>query len=150
MKLRGGVVLASTICVALLTGAPAQAEPTIVGTQQGQVEGRSARNVRSFLGLPFAAPPVGALRWRPPQPPAPWGGVRQAAAAGPRCAQLADPISPLGSTSEDCLYLNVYSPAGEASGLPVIVWLHGGGWVFGAGSDYDPTELVAREHVVVV
>jgi para-nitrobenzyl esterase len=104
--------------------------------------------VRSFLGVPYAAPPVGDLRWRPPQPFAHWSGVRPATAFGPHCAQ---PASPFGtaSTSEDCLYLNVFAPARPMVGAPVMVWIHGGALTVGESDDYNPASLVARGVVVV-
>jgi para-nitrobenzyl esterase len=110
--------------------------------------------VEVYKGIPYAAPPVGALRWREPQPAAPWKGVPAATAFGPACFQ--DPKQPVAGTaieqvSEDCLYLNVWTPKQRAGKLPVMVWLHGGGHVQGAGSlpSYDGAEL-ARRGVVVV
>jgi para-nitrobenzyl esterase len=99
--------------------------------------------------IPYAAPPVGALRWQPPRPAARWGGVRQAASYAPHCPQ---PPSGFGvaSTSENCLYLNVFSPARGAGGnLPVMVWLHGGSFLVGESDDYNPAALV-RDGVIVV
>lgn len=123
----------------------------IVHTDGGVVRGIRADGVRSFLGVPYAAPPVGDRRWRPPQPAAAWHGVRDATAFGPHCAQ---PSSPFGvaSTSEDCLYLNVYTPSLASPGLPlapVLVWIHGGALVVGESDDYDPADLVARGVIVV-
>ena len=101
-----------------------------------------------FLGVPYAAPPVGALRWRAPQPAARWTGVRDATSFAPHCAQ---PPSPFGGNtgSEDCLYLNVFSGAGTHGRRPVMVWIHGGGLTTGESDDYDPSPLV-RDGVVVV
>jgi para-nitrobenzyl esterase len=95
---------------------------------------------------PYAAPPVGALRWQPPQPAASWPGVRAATQFGPHCPQLAGPFGEA-STSENCLYLNVFTPAAGAD-HPVMVWIHGGALVSGESNDYDPTALV--EHGVTV
>jgi para-nitrobenzyl esterase len=93
----------------------------VVGTADGRVRGMTIGEVDEYLGIPYAAPPVGALRWRPPQPPAPWRGTRVATRFGPHCAQAAPPFG-WASVSEDCLYLNVFAPAGHhASGLPVMV-----------------------------
>jgi para-nitrobenzyl esterase len=111
--------------------------------------------IRVFKGIPFAAPPVGELRWKPPQPVPAWKALRSAAEWGPRCMQsnrLGD-LDPLNKRmDEDCLYLNVWTPA-KSSGpaLPVMVWIHGGSNANGAGSqpDYDGTAL-ARKGVVVV
>lgn len=116
-----------------------------------------AHAVFAFKGIPFAEPPVGALRWHAPVPPAPWSGVRPAKAYGPRCIQPelpADSISFLGTEpeSEDCLYLNVWTRSLERDAkLPVMVWIHGGGFTAGSGglSIYDGTDF-ARRGVVLV
>ncbi|HEY1499654.1 MAG TPA: carboxylesterase family protein [Acidobacteriaceae bacterium] len=104
------------------------------GTVQGSADG----GISAFKGMPFAAPPVGDLRWRPPQPVAKWKGIRQATQYAADCAQLPFPsdAAPLGtSTSEDCLYMNVWTPAHKASEkLPVVVWIYGGGFVNGGSS----------------
>jgi para-nitrobenzyl esterase len=142
--------LAAATCLLLLLGAPAMAASTVVGTQFGELQGQVSGSVRSFLGVPFAAPPVGDLRWRSPRPPASWTGVRDASQIGPRCAQTSGSLNPQGSTNEDCLYLNVYTPATGTTDLPVIVWMHGGGFLQGSGTDYDPSDLAARENVIVV
>jgi para-nitrobenzyl esterase len=112
----------------------------IVKVAQGEVQGAAANGVAVYKGLPFAAPPVGDLRWRAPQPPAKWSAVRPATAFGSTCAQ-----------AEDCLYLNVYEPAGTKAGakLPVMVWIHGGAFIFGSGSAYDGSQF-ARQGVIVV
>ena len=103
----------------------------------------------SSSGIPYAAPPVGPLRWRPPQPAARWAGIRDATAYAPHCPQ---PPSAFGvaSTSENCLYLNVFRPAGAAGrDLPVMVWIHGGALIAGESDDYNPAALV-RHGVIVV
>jgi para-nitrobenzyl esterase len=123
----------------------------IVHTDKGVVRGMRADGVRSFLGVPYAAPPVGDLRWRPPQPAAAWHGIRDATSFGPHCAQPATPYG-VASTSEDCLYLNVYTPPFAVPGLPlapVMVWIHGGALVVGLSDGYNPADLVARGVVVV-
>jgi para-nitrobenzyl esterase len=129
-------------------------------TPSGDVVGISGR-YGSFvwLGLPYAAPPVGELRWRAPQPPAHWSGVREALEPGAPCVQYASPLggirtaranTPVGA--EDCLTLNVYAPRGATptSFLPVMVWIHGGGNTIGAGTLYDGGNLAASRDVVVV
>lgn len=113
-------------------------QPTIT-TATGILRGKSDAGVSSFKGIPFAAPPVGEFRWRPPQPVAPWEGVRNAVEYGPNCAQAGwggSPGSITEGSSEDCLYLNLWAPAGAAATakLPVMVWIHGGAFVGGSGS----------------
>jgi para-nitrobenzyl esterase len=118
-------------------------------TADGWVQGKTAGSTDEYLGIPYAAPPVGALRWRPPQAAARWSGVRQAVRYAPHCPQ---PSSGFGvaSTSENCLYLNVFTPARDAGGnLPVMVWLHGGSFLVGESDDYNPAALV-RDGVIVV
>ncbi|XP_027766306.1 fatty acyl-CoA hydrolase precursor, medium chain-like isoform X2 [Empidonax traillii] len=164
-------VLTNRPIVVLCSHPPAQkAEQPEVETKYGRVRGfqfkvdTAERSVNVFLGLPFAKPPLGPLRFSEPQPPEPWKGVRDATSYPPMCVQ--DPVQgqyfsdlitnrkekvPL-QVSEDCLYLNVYTPvpAGEQHKLPVFVWIHGGGLVFGAASTYDGSALAAFENVVVV
>lgn len=131
---------------ALVTGCSWQslaAQPVLeVKTAQGKVLGKTINDgkVRAFLGLPYAAPPVGELRWKAPVGPASWQGVRQATEFGHHCAQrrvFADMIFPDAGMSEDCLVLNVYTPvnAKPASRLPVMFWIHGGGYAGGAASE---------------
>lgn len=128
----------------------------LVATRQGPLLGSVDEDVHVWRGIPFAAPPIGPLRWRAPQPVKPWQAVREAqqfAAASwqssAQCIELGggDP----GSFSEDCLYLNVWSPAGRSAPLPVIVWLHGGGYTIGAGSlpPYNGKALARRGAVLV-
>ena len=132
-------------------------EPMIVTTAQGQLEGIERHGAWQFRGIPYAAPPVGELRFRPPEPPVPWEGVRSAAEFGPVSWQsMGGTAQLLGDgereTSEDCLFLNVTTPACDDGARPVMVWIHGGGFVNGSGSVpwYDGTRLVTRGDVVVV
>jgi para-nitrobenzyl esterase len=141
------------IAAAIATQAPAPAAVTVDG---GQIAGTSADGVRVFKGIPFAAPPVGELRWKAPQPIVAWSGVKPADAFGPQCMQQPYPAnSPYASapspTSEDCLYLNVWTAAGTGDKRPVMVWIHGGAWTRGSGATptYDGAAL-ARKGVVVV
>jgi len=122
----------------------------VVGTSGGAVRGLANGPVDEFLGIPYAAPPVGALRWRPPQRPARWFGVRDATQFGPHCPQLASPFGEA-STSENCLFLNVFMPSWKPTRRhnPVMVWIHGGALVTGESDDYLPTKLV-QEGVTVV
>ncbi|MFC3894795.1 carboxylesterase/lipase family protein [Lentzea rhizosphaerae] len=140
----------TTITAALLVAAtalPAHAAGTTVRTDTGFVSGTVTNTQRTFQGIPFAAPPTGENRWRDPQPAQPWQGVRKATAPGPRCAQDEGFGSPA-SDSEDCLYLNVTTPD-KARNRPVMVWLHGGGFTSGAGSDLGADQLVRNGSVVV-
>jgi para-nitrobenzyl esterase len=118
------------------------ADAIIVKTQQGKVQGKTINDgkVKAFLGLPYAAPPVGDLRWKAPQPPAKWKSVRDAGKFGAHCAQgriYDDMVFQDAGPSEDCLFLNVYTPAdsSQKSKLPVMFWIHGGGYSGGASSE---------------
>ncbi|MGD0492038.1 MAG: carboxylesterase family protein [Steroidobacteraceae bacterium] len=129
------------------------ATPPQVRTEQGTVEGLQAKGIREFLGIPYAAPPVGDLRWRPPTAPASWEGVRWATQFGPACAQVTTlgPFAGPANDNEDCLTLNVFTPGiGTSSKLPVLVWIHGGGNIDGSSRDYDASRLAALGNTVVV
>jgi para-nitrobenzyl esterase len=137
---------------------PANADSLTVKTAQGSVHGKFVRDgrTRAFLGIPFATPPIGDLRWKAPQPPTPWSGVRDATSFAARCAQWpiwADYIFQDAGPSEDCLYLDVYAPAAVSSArpLPVMVWIHGGAYVAGGSSEprYSNSPLVDRGVVLV-
>jgi para-nitrobenzyl esterase len=135
-------------------GTAAAMPSTHARVEGGVVEGRRDLNVISFKGIPFAAPPLGANRWRAPQPVVPWSGVRPAVAYGPDCMQVPFPgdAAPLGVTpAEDCLYLNVWQPAKAGRHRPVMVWLYGGGFVNGGSSppEYDGSAF-ARDGIVLV
>lgn len=126
----------------------------VVSIDSGKVEGKVDDGIASWKGIPFAAPPVGSLRWRAPQAVQPWAGVRQATAYAADCMQLPFPsdAAPLGTKpDEDCLYLNVWKPAKADGKLPVLVWIYGGGFVNGGSSPptYSGAEL-AKQGVVVV
>ena len=122
-------------------------------TELGTVRGSAQGGLRRFQGIPYAAPPVGALRWRAPMPAQSWSGVRDAVAPGPGCLQVgALQTAPGARFSEDCLYLNVLTPdePAPAHPWPVMVWIHGGAFVNGTGSDYDARRLVETGRVMVV
>ncbi|HTV07634.1 MAG TPA: carboxylesterase family protein [Candidatus Aquilonibacter sp.] len=157
--------LAAILAATSMATSPALSQSTqrrapAVTIDSGKLEGvplSSLSRGAAFLGIPFAAQPVGDLRWKPPQPSPRWTGVRQATVDGPACPQAPSPWLPemLGITSmktdEACLYLNVWTPAlSPRTKLPVIVWIHGGGNVEGA-ADWPPLgETLARQHIVVV
>ena len=133
---------------------PSGTDPLVVPTTAGAVRGTARHSSHVWLGVPFARPPVGELRWRAPLAPLPWEGVREATEFGPAAVQLPrfDPTAPpYEGDSEDCLYLNVFAPRAQAAApRPVLVWIHGGGFVFGTGKDYDGTVLAERGDCVVV
>ena len=138
---------------ALADAAPAIPGP-IVKSDTGAVQGVHEGDIDWFKGVPFAAAPVGDLRWRAPQPIKPWHGVRATQAFGPDCAQAPEPNSRIGprlAQSEDCLYLNIWKPASVKGPLPVLVWIYGGGFVNGGTTPtvYDGANL-ARQGVILV
>ncbi|SFG99786.1 para-nitrobenzyl esterase [Streptomyces mirabilis] len=124
---------------------------TTVRIDDGLVRGAAHDGYRTFEGIPYAAPPIGSLRWEPPRRPASWPGTQDATRPASTCPQPPGEV-PGGSTDEDCLHLNVTTPdnAGPAHPRPVIVWLHGGGFTTGAGSSYDAHRMATRGDVVVV
>ena len=158
---RLGLDAARAVRAALLTALAAWATASalaapLVDTESGRVAGTQTQEIAVFRGLPYAAPPVGALRWRAPQPAAAWSDTRDASKLGNACPQKrglsleggGDP----GTLDEDCLNLNVFTPRAESGArLPVMVWLHGGALIFGAGGLplYDGVAL-SRQGVVVV
>ncbi len=139
---------------AALIAAPIAAQAQEVALDSGRIKGAAEDGVIAFKGIPFAAPPVGALRWRAPQPVAKWTGVKDTTAYRNDCMQVPFPsdAAPLGTPpAEDCLYANVWKPAGNATKLPVVVWIYGGGFVNGGSS--PPTYAgadVASQGVVFV
>jgi para-nitrobenzyl esterase len=156
MRHRYAFALPALTAAVLAAAAPAQAAQPRARIAGGIVEGRVEEGgVRAFKGIPFAAPPVGALRWKAPQPAKRWNGVRQAAAFGPRCMQralFADMVFRSNGVSEDCLYLNVWTPAKKAGEkLPVLVYFYGGGFMAGDGSEprYDGASM-ARQGIVAL
>ncbi|MEB3051965.1 carboxylesterase family protein [Mycolicibacter sp. MYC123] len=156
----GAMALVGVLAAGCATSDGAQSQPgvphravalnaDVVRTGTGLVRGVVGPDHRLFQGIPYAAPPVGPLRWQPPGPMSAWPGVRDAAKPGPWCIQPdtaeVDPIS------EDCLTLNVWTPTGSsAQPLPVMVWIHGGSFMRGAGDIYGAQRLVDRGRVVVV
>ena len=149
------VLLAIAIAAAPWVSAAAYAVTT-ARVEQGLIEGTKDGGLTIYIGIPFAAPPLGELRWRAPQPPADWSGVRQADKFAPECMQGGMGGGPNAGSppamSEDCLYLNVWTPAKSPKArIPVLVWIYGGG--FNAGATSVPTysgEVLARKGVVLV
>ncbi|WP_246257087.1 carboxylesterase/lipase family protein [Pararobbsia alpina] len=129
---------------------PANAAAT-VRTSDGELRGVERGVVEVYQGIPYAAPPVGDLRWRAPRPGAAWTGVRDATKPRSACVQPAAFWRPgeAASWDEDCLYLNVWKPRHVDAHLPVIVWFHGGGWLNGAGTDMQPIQIVSQGNIVV-
>jgi len=133
------------------------ARPVLVATEAGAVRGVEGAGVRAWVGVPYAAPPIGDRRWRAPRPVEPWSGVRDATRLGSDCTQALGRRAILGGGggivvgSEDCLFVNIYAPAGGAdAALPVMVYLHGGAFTIGAGANYDPSRLARDQGRVVV
>lgn len=153
-RLRGA--LASLAAAALMTvSSPVQAQaPLEVTTAAGPIVGTATDGIESWLGIPYAAPPVGPLRWHPPELVTAWSVPRKANAPSNACAQNADlGIFARAGGSEDCLYLNVYRSAqavGPGQSLPVFVWIHGGALQVGEGGHYDTTKLATEGKAIVV
>ncbi|MDO9495208.1 MAG: carboxylesterase family protein, partial [Nocardioides sp.] len=163
MRCRRPLLLAGVLVLALATSGCTEDDPVdrsspmVVEIADGALRGTTHDGILSWGGIPYAAAPVGDLRWAEPAPPEPWEGERDATRFGDACLQ--GPESALGEslikiveeTSEDCLFLNVHRPVGEADDLPVMVWIHGGSFLHGAGSQriYNSPDLVGRGVVLV-
>ncbi|HZQ21942.1 MAG TPA: carboxylesterase family protein [Terriglobales bacterium] len=131
----------------------ATADRAIVTTERGPVRGVMTETLRAFLGIPYAAPPVGKLRWRPPEDHALWFRPLDASRFANHCPQQAS-VFGTASVTEDCLYLNVFTPrpseeANRSRTYPVMVWIHGGAWTVGESDDYMPTKLVQQGVIIV-
>lgn len=157
VPLRPVVLLIALLPAALLlTACGSSTAPLgeLVQVEQGELRGRDDGDVLRFGDVPYAAPPL--PRWEPPRPAPPWPGVRDATGPASRCPQLAaapgTPHATAASLDEDCLTLDVTVPAGTApdARLPVLVWIHGGGFSAGSGADYDPRRLARAGPLVVV
>ncbi|WP_042269897.1 carboxylesterase/lipase family protein [Paraburkholderia heleia] len=144
----GGLAAGLAVVFGLITAMPVHAQTgPIVTTKSGAVQGAAKGAYDQFLAIPYAAPPIGPLRFRPPQPASAWSGVRDATQPSSECIQ--QPRNNLWKVSEDCLYLNVYAPL-HARNLPVMVEIYGGGWIIGGANDYDGGVISTRGNVVVV
>jgi para-nitrobenzyl esterase len=145
--LTAGVLAAGLLVASVPT---ADATPSaVVRTSDGPVRGTVTRGATQFQGIPYAAPPVGQRRWTSPAAPTPWNAPRDASKPGPSCPQTESFIGDKPSENEDCLTLNVTAPRG-ARNLPVMVWVHGGGFFSGTSDHYDGAELATKGDVVVV
>lgn len=151
-----GVALAAGVLAfvvgALTVRTEGPSPSSLVRTRQGSVQGITVGNVEQFRGIPYAVPPVGDLRWRAPAPPKPYaGGVLQATSFPAPCVQGAAPAG-FPPPNEDCLYLNLYRPAGSKEGkkMPVLLYIHGGGFAGGTGSARDGAPLAASQDMIVI
>jgi para-nitrobenzyl esterase len=149
------IAVASRAARATPVAPPTCTAGTTVDTASGPVCGMVNNGMTDWLGIPYAAPPVGALRWQPPQPHAPWTTTLQAVQIPNACEQLGissnGTVAPVPNVSEDCLYLNVIAPPNPSgTRLPVMVWIHGGGFQGGAGAFYDVTGLAKIGDVIGV
>src|SRR5258708_33152503 len=130
---------------------------TIVATRSGKVEGFERDGVHVFRGIPYAAPPVGSRRWQPPQREEKWAGTRDAGSFSPQAAQTEFALATImgesqPANSEDSLYLNVWTPGCDDARRPVMVWIHGGAFIWGSGDTpwYDGTKFAVHGDLVVV
>ncbi len=152
----GNLANGAALAAMLVSAAPAMAEPIyqptpVINTTIGPVQGYISANISNFLGIPYAQPPVGPLRWKAPVAPVAATSTLQTTAFGNFCPQGLSELS-AGGGSEDCLYLNVQAPsaATASSNLPVMFWIHGGGLTTGSGQEYNGSSLVQTGNVIVV
>ena len=143
-------VLVLLLTTLLIYGCDVPGEDVEVITASGVIVGKDLGNFQQFYGIPFAKPPVGELRWLPTQPVTPWQGKRLSYWPSPWCKQTVTSIDIIG-TSEDCLYLNIWKPNTEGP-HPVMVWIHGGKFLFGSANQeaYNGSTLAQDQNVVVV
>ena len=154
----GRAAATALMLVALLAGCARAAtaaidvpvDPGVAQTKAGALRGTVAADHRYFAGIPYAAPPVGPLRWQPPAPMPSWTGFRDATRPGPRCIQDVSNDVDGRRTSEDCLTLNVWTPPPSDEPRPVMVWIHGGSFINGSGDIYNARRLASRGDIVVV
>jgi para-nitrobenzyl esterase len=138
---------------AVAIGSATAGDTLTVRAPAGAIAGVERAGVREFMGIPYAKPPTGDLRWQPPRPMARWSGTYKASAFPNACPQDSPNVFAAPSNTEDCLYLNVFAPDGTSvpsRGWPVMVWIHGGGLFSGSSADYEGGELARRGHVVLV
>jgi para-nitrobenzyl esterase len=154
LKTRAALTAILAVLTPLGTGSAQTLDPLAVQTASGPVTGVSGKGVDSWLGVPYAKPPIGALRWQPPQSNEPWTVLRKANTLPSSCPQNAElGVFARAGGNEDCLYLNVYKSAeAPRTGhkLPVFVWIHGGSLWVGQGADYDPAKIAVDGKAIVV
>jgi len=145
---------ASVLCFVFAIAVVGVRAQDVVSVETGKLKGSTESGVTSFKGIPYAAPPVGDLGWEPPQPATVWSGIRPATDFGHDCMQMPthSAAAPRRTVaSEDCLYVNVWVPEHRSGKLPVMVWIHGGGWVQGGTSpDIYAAAAFARHGIVFV
>jgi para-nitrobenzyl esterase len=148
MRILSGRLAATLLASATIS--PAIAADPVVSIDSGKLRGAIATHGNVFKDIPFAIPPVGPLRWTSPSPPAKWRGLRDAGSFGPRCIQAVGMTRGTDPQSEDCLYLNVWTPR-AANKAPVMVWIYGGAYLTGEGSDpmFDGAAF-ARDGIALV
>ena len=133
---------------------PEQGDPTVttITTRLGTIAGKSENGIQHFLGIPYAKPPVGERRFRAPELHGPWSGTLDGTRLGNRAMQPVNPAGPPSAEaySEDCLTINIYTPAADNRTRPVLFWIHGGAYYIGSGNDHDGSILAAQGDVVVV
>lgn len=146
----GPATTAASVALASPAAAVVSGNPFTLRTPQGVVHGTSAGSARAFLGIPFAAPPVGPRRWQAPQPAAHWTTTLEAAHLSAPCPQII-PVVNSYEGSEDCLYANVYAPASVPTApRPVLVWIYGGGFTVGSSGDDSVANMAARQGAIAV
>jgi para-nitrobenzyl esterase len=145
------LIAITVVCTSVLEPRASEAAAPVIFTTNGSVAGIQSATMNEYLGIPYAAPPVGPLRWTPPRRHSSWKGVLQATQFGNKCPQSDPTTGGVLDGDEDCLFLNVYTPTqgDQGKNLPVMVWIHGGGLVSGSGDPFDPTRLVAKGVIVV-
>jgi para-nitrobenzyl esterase len=149
LSLRIITLLPVLVLLSLTASGKAIASTVVITTADGRVGGIRRNGVREFLGIPYAAPPVRNLRWRPPETHSPWKGVLAATRMGSSCLQHLPGVQP-SVTGENCLFLNIYTPDSAQDSLPVMVWIHGGAFILGSGADFDGSVLARKQKLVVV
>lgn len=144
------LILATSISATAKKENPNDEDPDLlISTRYGKVKGIREKGCIRFMGIPYAAPPKGHLRWKAPVPPVPWKGIKDASKPCSACPQQPVAYAKVSSDNEDCLFLNINSPLSKENLKPVMVWIHGDGSI-GSGDLFDPAKLVETGNVIVV